>query len=86
MGYGDADVGRWRELFRLLRVHPEEEINGHVDSGEDAHGHSRKHRLYCCSPLTLKNSLYFGAHLLRHALPQTPIGTAAAMLSMTIMP
>jgi hypothetical protein len=33
-----------------------------------------------------RNSLYFGAHLLRHALPQTPIGTAAAMLSMTMIP
>jgi hypothetical protein len=34
----------------------------------------------------LKNSLYFGAHLLRHPLPQIPIGTAATMLSMTMMP
>jgi len=31
-----------------------------------------------------KNSRYLGAHLLRHALPQNPIGTAAAMLSMTM--
>lgn len=32
----------------------------------------------------LKNSLYFGAHLLRHAFPQIPIGTAAAILNMTM--
>ena len=41
---------------------------------------------YCCSPLMLRNSLYFGAHLLRHILPQIPIGTAAAMLNMTMTP
>jgi hypothetical protein len=41
---------------------------------------------YCCSPLILKNSLYFGAHLLRHALPQSPIGTAAAVLNITKTP
>jgi len=28
--------------------------------------------------------MYFGAHLLRHALPQMLIGTAAAMLNMTM--
>jgi hypothetical protein len=37
-----------------------------------------------CCPLILKNSRYFGAHLLRHALPQIPIGTAAAILNMTM--
>jgi hypothetical protein len=39
---------------------------------------------HSCCPLMLKNPLYFGAHLLRHALPQTPMGTAAAMLNMTM--
>lgn len=41
---------------------------------------------HCTSPLKLKNSLYFGAHLLRHCLPQMLIGTAAAMLSSTMRP
>jgi hypothetical protein len=27
MEHGDEDIGRWRELFRLLRFHLEEEID-----------------------------------------------------------
>lgn len=33
MEHGDEDTGRWRELFRLLRVHLEEIIDNSVASG-----------------------------------------------------
>jgi len=33
MEHGDEDIGRWRELFRLLRFHLEEKIDNNIASG-----------------------------------------------------
>jgi hypothetical protein len=35
--HGDEDIGRWRELFRLLCFHLEEKVNHNIASGRAFH-------------------------------------------------
>lgn len=78
----------WWQEADVFQAHFEISFHFQIDY---EHGISAKPNLFdrlihSKSPLMLKNSLYFGAHFLLQALPQMPMGTAAAMLKMTMRP